>query len=98
LKSVGLVPIVVHGEGPDACNHDPAHRQVLVTGSTSADLDEEMLFYFRSRGVPEQEARALLIESFIGEAIAKVEREDVREALAALAREWLDTLPPAARA
>ncbi len=67
-------------------------------GSTSADLDEEMLFYFRSRGIPEQEARALLIESFIGEAIAKVEREDVREALAALAREWLDTLPPAARA
>ena len=51
-----------------------------------------------SRGIPEQEARALLIESFIGEAIAKVEREDVREALTALARKWLDDLPPAARA
>ncbi|MFT3836781.1 MAG: bifunctional glutamate N-acetyltransferase/amino-acid acetyltransferase ArgJ [Myxococcaceae bacterium] len=38
LKSVGLVPIVVHGEGPDACKHDAAHRQVLVTGSTNADL------------------------------------------------------------
>jgi Fe-S cluster assembly protein SufD len=67
-------------------------------GSTSADLDEDMLFYCRSRGIPEHEARALLIESFIGEAIAKVEREDVREALAALARAWLDDLPPAARA
>ena len=67
-------------------------------GSTSVDLDEDMLFYCRSRGIPEQEARALLIESFIGEAIAKVEREDVREALAALARAWLDNLPAAARA
>ncbi len=66
-------------------------------GSTSADLDEDMLFYCRSRGIPEQEARALLIESFIGEAIAKVEREDVGEALTALARQWLDALPPAAR-
>jgi len=58
-------------------------------GSTSADLDEDLMFYCRSRGIPEAEARALLIESFIGEALAKVEREDVREALTALARGWL---------
>jgi Fe-S cluster assembly protein SufD len=67
-------------------------------GSTSAALDDEMLFYCRSRGIPEAEARSLLIESFIGEAIAKVEHEEVREALAAFARKWLDDLPPAARA
>lgn len=59
-------------------------------GSTSADIDEDLLFYCQSRGIPEAEARALLIESFIGEAIEKVEREDVREALLVLAREWLD--------
>ena len=58
-------------------------------GSTSADLDEDMLFYCRARGIPEAQARALLIESFIGEALEKVEREDVREALAELARGWL---------
>jgi Fe-S cluster assembly protein SufD len=58
-------------------------------GSTSADLDEELLFYCRSRGIPEAQARALLIESFIGEAIEKVEREDVREALVELAGRWL---------
>ena len=58
-------------------------------GSTSADLDEDLLFYCRSRGIPEAQARALLIESFIGEALEKVEREDVREALAELARGWL---------
>jgi Fe-S cluster assembly protein SufD len=58
-------------------------------GSTSADLDEDLLFYCRSRGIPEAEARALLIESFVGEALAKVEREDVREALTLWARGWL---------
>jgi len=58
-------------------------------GSTSADLDEDLLFYCRSRGILEAQARALLIESFIGEAIEKVERDDVREALAELARQWL---------
>ncbi|MBI1650024.1 Fe-S cluster assembly protein SufD [Hyphomicrobium sulfonivorans] len=58
-------------------------------GSTSADLDEDLVFYCRSRGIPLAQARALLIESFVGEAIEKVEREDVRDALADIAREWL---------
>ena len=50
-------------------------------GSTAAEIDEDMLFYLRSRGIPLEEARALLIESFIGEAIDKVEDERLREAL-----------------
>ncbi len=58
-------------------------------GSTCVDLDEDLLFYCRSRGIAEAQARSLLIESFIGEAIEKVEREDIREALAELARRWL---------
>ena len=52
-------------------------------GSTAAEIDEDMLFYLRSRGIPLAEARALLIESFIGEAIDKVEDERLREALSA---------------
>ena len=34
-----------------------------------------MMFYLRSRGIPKDEARALLIDSFVGEAIEKVEHE-----------------------
>ena len=64
-------------------------------GSTSADLDEDLLFYCQSRGIPEAQARALLIESFIGEALEKVEREDVRDALTELARSWLHAVAPA---
>jgi len=58
-------------------------------GSTSADLDDDLIFYCRARGIPEHEARALMIESFIGEALEKVEHEGLREALGRLAHEWL---------
>ncbi|MET0407929.1 MAG: Fe-S cluster assembly protein SufD [Hyphomicrobium sp.] len=59
-------------------------------GTTAAELDPDLLFYCRSRGIPEAEARALMIESFIGEAIEKVENEQLRDALAAYAMQWLD--------
>jgi Fe-S cluster assembly protein SufD len=58
-------------------------------GSTSAEIDQELVFYLRSRGIPLEEAQAMLVESFIGEAIDKVEREDVQEALRGIARLWL---------
>jgi Fe-S cluster assembly protein SufD len=54
-------------------------------GSTAAQLDEDLLFYLRSRGVPLAEARALLVESFVGEAFDKIEDERLREALLAIA-------------
>ena len=60
-------------------------------GSTSAEIDKDLLFYFRARGIAAEEARALLIESFIGEAIDKVE-EAVRPALMAMARDRLAAL------
>ncbi len=61
-------------------------------GSTAAELDAEQLFYLRARGIPLEEARALLIESFIGEAIDRVEDEAVREALGAVAKARLAQL------
>jgi Fe-S cluster assembly protein SufD len=66
-------------------------------GSTSADLDEDLLFYCRSRGIPLEVARALLIESFVGEALAKVGHEHVRAALEAIARGWLNAAKSASR-
>ena len=54
-------------------------------GSTAAELDEDLMFYLRSRGIPPAEARAMLIESFVGEALEKVEDARVREALTAIA-------------
>lgn len=58
-------------------------------GSTSAELDPELLFYMRSRGIPLAEAEAMLVESFVGEAIDKVGTEALQDALRTLARDWL---------
>lgn len=58
-------------------------------GTTSAELDPDLLFYCRSRGIPESQARALMIESFIGEAIDKVENPELHTALMAYAMNWL---------
>ena len=58
-------------------------------GATCAELDENLIFYCRSRGIPLPQARALLIESFIGEALEKVDNEAIRDALRAVALEWL---------
>jgi Fe-S cluster assembly protein SufD len=55
-------------------------------GSTAAEIDPDMLFYFRSRGIPLEEARSLLIESFVGEALDKVEDAHLRAALSAIAK------------
>ncbi|MDA7948614.1 MAG: Fe-S cluster assembly protein SufD [Hyphomicrobiaceae bacterium] len=58
-------------------------------GSTSGQVDEDLLFYLRARGIPEPEARALLIEAFVGEALEKIEREDVRNIFSATTSAWL---------
>lgn len=59
-------------------------------GSTSTEIDPELVFYLRSRGIPFAEAQAMLVKSFIGEAIDKAEPEAVQDSLRALAREWLE--------
>jgi Fe-S cluster assembly protein SufD len=58
-------------------------------GSTAAQLDEDMLFYLRSRGIPLVQARALLIESFVGEAFDGIADEALREALLGIAKDRL---------
>jgi Fe-S cluster assembly protein SufD len=50
-------------------------------GATVGDLDEASLFYLRARGIPEDEARRLLIEGFVREAVARVGDAGVRERL-----------------
>jgi Fe-S cluster assembly protein SufD len=58
-------------------------------GSTSGQIDGDLLFYLRARGIPEDQARALLVTAFIGEALDAVQHEGVREALSAIAQAWL---------
>ncbi len=55
-------------------------------GNTIGALDDEQLFYIRSRGIGEGEAKALLLRAFLGEVVERVGHEGAREALSA----WLD--------
>lgn len=61
------------------CNH----------GATSGALDEDLMFYLRARGIPEDQAKSLLIQAFIGEVLDKVEHEGLKDALTARAARWL---------
>ncbi len=58
-------------------------------GSTAGQIDEDLMFYLRARGLPEPEARALLIAAFVGEALDKIGNEALRAALQEKVDAWL---------
>ncbi|MBW0012678.1 Fe-S cluster assembly protein SufD [Mycobacterium sp.] len=57
--------------------------EIVGAGHASATgrFDDEQLFYLRSRGIPEEQARRLVIRGFFGEIIAKIAVPEVRERL-----------------
>jgi Fe-S cluster assembly protein SufD len=58
-------------------------------GATVGQLDEDALYYLRSRGVPLQEARALLTFAFANDVITHMRLEPMRERLEGLLRQRL---------
>jgi Fe-S cluster assembly protein SufD len=58
-------------------------------GATCGDLDEDLLFYLRARGIPAKEAEALLIQAFVGEAVEGIEHARLREVLMEQVVDWL---------
>jgi len=58
-------------------------------GATSGQIDEDLLFYLEARGIPEAQARALLVQAFVGEALERIEHEALRDALSRASAEWL---------
>jgi len=58
-------------------------------GATTGQIDETALFYLRSRGIPEAQARNLLVQSFLGEALEEIADEDVRQAFTDKVLHWL---------
>ncbi len=58
-------------------------------GVTAGQLDRDLLFYLRARGIPESEAKALLTWAFIGEAVELIEFEPLRAAIMARCEAWL---------
>ena len=59
--------------------------EIVGAGHASATgrFDDEQLFYLRSRGIPEEQARRLVVRGFFGELISKIAVPDIRERLTA---------------
>jgi Fe-S cluster assembly protein SufD len=58
-------------------------------GATVGELNRDALFYLASRGVPPREAKALLTQAFVADAIDRIGEEAVRGAFHADALDWL---------
>ncbi len=58
-------------------------------GTTTGKLEDTPLFYLRSRGISEKEAKALLIQSFVSEVVEKIEDNHVQEIIRQKVLEWL---------
>jgi len=54
-------------------------------GNTVGNLDESALFYMQQRGIPADEARALLTQAFLFEVVDRIAHEGAREGV----RSWL---------
>jgi Fe-S cluster assembly protein SufD len=57
-------------------------------GATVGELDAEQLFYLRSRGIPNPEARSILVRAFLAEALDAVADGSVRSRLEAAVEQW----------
>jgi Fe-S cluster assembly protein SufD len=58
-------------------------------GATAGDINHDHLFYLKSRGIPEAEAKSLLIAAFVGEVFDLVADEAAQAALVEIAAQWL---------
>jgi Fe-S cluster assembly protein SufD len=60
-------------------------------GATVASLDPEQVFYLQSRGISNNDAKAMLLEAFGGESIDRIESEPLVGPLRARLATWLET-------
>ena len=58
-------------------------------GVTTGELDKEMLFYLRSRGLTLDESRNLLIEGFINELMEDIKNKEIKKKLLITSKNWL---------
>jgi Fe-S cluster assembly protein SufD len=59
-------------------------------GATVTDIDDNHLFYMMARGVPENKARAMLVNAFVAEIVEELEDEALVEALEGVISAWLE--------
>lgn len=63
-------------------------------GATIGQIDEEAIFYLRSRGISEGSARALLLHAFAGDMLQRMKMKAMRQHLERLVAEWIPQARP----
>jgi Fe-S cluster assembly protein SufD len=48
-------------------------------GSSSGSIDEESIFYLRSRGINELDAKEMMIKGFLAEVVEKIKNEQFKK-------------------
>jgi Fe-S cluster assembly protein SufD len=62
-------------------------------GATIGQLNDESIFYLRSRGIGPETARCMLIHAFAGEIIERIQHEPAREEMDKLVWNRLEANP-----
>ncbi len=63
-------------------------------GATVGELDAEQMFYLRSRGIPDSEARSILVRAFLAEALDAVANDTIRGRLETAVEQWWERQRP----
>lgn len=58
-------------------------------GATCGDIDEAMLFYLLSRGIPRDIAETMMVQAFVAETIENTGQPEIIEALESILADWL---------
>lgn len=80
---------------PDACMQSDPQLEIYCDdvkcshGATTGQLDERALFYMRSRGIPEDEARRMLVQAFIMDVVEAFSFDALRERMKMLVEKRL---------
>lgn len=59
-------------------------------GATIGQMDDEAIFYLKSRGIPNKEARRIMLQAFTNETLESMSLEPVRASMENLILEWFD--------
>ena len=84
----------------DGCRADSVPNLEIETGeiegaghsSTTGRFDDEQLFYLRSRGIPEEEARRLVVHGFFADIIRRIGVPEVESRLLATVEKELEVI------
>ncbi|WP_020593604.1 Fe-S cluster assembly protein SufD [Kiloniella laminariae] len=62
-------------------------------GCTSGQIDEDALFYLRSRGLSREQAQSLLVNAFLADAVEALQNEDLKDLFLTRIADWLGKNP-----